>query len=46
MLRLAEQEDKSLAGMVRKAVAEYVDRHEADSQPELQLPAARERRSA
>jgi hypothetical protein len=46
LLRLAEREDQSLAGMVRKAVAEYVGRHEADSQAELPLSAGRERRSA
>jgi predicted transcriptional regulator len=46
LLRLAEQEDQSIAGMVRKAVAEYVERSEADSQVELPLSQSRERRSA
>jgi hypothetical protein len=46
LLRLAEQEDQSIAGMVRKAVAEYVARSEAGSQVELPLPQGRERRSA
>lgn len=46
LLRLAEQEDQSIAGMVRKAVAEYVASHETDMQAELPLPAGRERRTA
>lgn len=46
LLRLAEQEDQSIAGMVRKAVAEYVVRHEADIQAELPSSASGERRTA
>jgi predicted transcriptional regulator len=46
LLRLAEQEDHSLAGMVRKAVAEYVARSEAQSQAELPLSLSGQRRSA
>lgn len=46
LLRLAEEEDQSLAGMVRKAVAEYVARSEAQSQVELPLSRGGQRRSA
>jgi hypothetical protein len=46
LLRLAEEQDQSLAGMVRKAVADYVQRTEAANQPELPLPQGGERRSA
>jgi predicted transcriptional regulator len=46
LLRLAEREDQSIARMVRKAVAEYVARHEAANQAELPLPQGTERRSA
>ena len=46
LLRLAEQEDQSLAGMVRKAVAAYVERAEEPGQAELPLPLGRARRSA
>jgi hypothetical protein len=46
LLRLAEQEDQSIAGMVRKAVAEYVERSEAGSQVELPLSRGAERWSA
>lgn len=44
--RLADRDERSLAGMVRKAVAEYIDRHDAGEQEELPLSMGSESRSA
>lgn len=41
LMRLAEQQDQSIAGMVRKAIAEFVERHESSEQVELPLHSAR-----
>ena len=40
--RLADRNDVSLAWMIRKAIADFIERHEEDSQAELPLQRGRE----